>query len=66
MTKRLPPRVVSSTPVRRKSRAAPGAAQGAVRKSGVVVVPVAHATKGRVARLRISAVKVSKQKQGLG
>jgi len=52
--------------VRRKSRAAPGAAQGMVRKSGVVVVPVAHATKGRVARLRISAVKVSKQKQGLG
>jgi hypothetical protein len=66
MRKRLPPAVVSSTPVRLKSRAAPGAAQGFVRKSGVVVVPVAHATKRPVARLRISAVKVSKQKQGLG
>ena len=66
MSKRLPPRVVSSTPVRRKSRAAPGAAQGAVRKSGVVVVPIQSATKRQVGRLRLSAVKVSKKKQGLG
>ena len=67
MSKRLPPRVVSSTPVRRKSRAAPGgAAQGAVRKSGVVVVPIQSATKRQVGRLRLSAVKVSKKKLGLG
>ena len=66
MSKRLPPRVVSSTPVRRKSRAAPGAAQGALRKNGVLVVPIEHATKRGAARLRIPAVKISKQKQGLG
>ena len=66
MSKRLPPRVVSSTPVRRKSRVAPGAAQGVVRKSGVVVVPIQNATKRQVGRLRLSAVKVSKKKQGLG
>ena len=66
MSKRLPPRVVSSTPMRRKSRAAPVAPQGAVRKSGVVVVPIQSATKRQVGRLRLSAVKESKKKQGLG
>lgn len=66
MRKRVPPPVLSSTPVRRKSGAAEGAAQGTVRKSGVVVVPVAHTTTRRVVRLRISAVKVSKPSKGMG
>jgi hypothetical protein len=59
MRKRLAPPVVSSTPTKRKF----GAAVGVVRKSGVVVVPIEHTMKLRVARLRISAVKVSKQRQ---
>jgi hypothetical protein len=62
MRKRLAPPVVSSTPTKRKF----GAAAGVVRKSGVVVVPVEHTAKRRVARLRISAVKVSKQREGWG
>jgi hypothetical protein len=66
MRKRPAPPVVSSMPVRRKSRAAAGAAQSATRRSGVVVVPVAHTSTRRVVRLRISAVKVSKQSKGLG
>jgi hypothetical protein len=62
MRKRLAPPVVSSTPTKRKF----GAAAGVVRKSGVVVVPVEHTAKRRGARLRISAVKASKQREGWG
>jgi hypothetical protein len=62
MSKRVAPPVKSSTPTRRTLVAA----VGFIRKSGVIVVPIEHAVKPRAARLRLSAIKVSKQIQGWG
>jgi len=65
MSKRVAPPVKASTPTKRKLSAA-AAAVGSVRKSGVVVAPVKHAAKARAVRSRISAINVSKQRQGWG